>query len=123
MRLEHVNLTVGDLERSIRFYTELFGLRVRWQGTTSSGTPAAHVGDDDSYLAFFEGRGASPAWNYGAVGYNHMGFVVEDLDAAKARVIELGGEVHGEDEYDPGRRLYFTDPDGFEVELVEYATS
>ena len=82
MRLEHVNLTVGDLERSIRFYTELFGLRVRWQGTTSSGTPAAHVGDDDSYLAFFEGRGASPAWNYGAVGYNHMGFVVEDLDAA-----------------------------------------
>ena len=123
MRLEHVNLTVADLERSIRFYTELLGWRVRWQGTTSSGTPAAHVGDDDSYLAFFEGRGASPAWNYGAVGYNHMGFVVEDLDAAKARVIELGGEVHGEDEYDPGRRLYFTDPDGFEVELVEYATS
>lgn len=122
MRLEHVNLTVGDLDRSIRFYTQLLDLRVRWKGTTSSGTPAAHVGDEESYIAFFEGRGASPAWNYGAVGYNHMGFVVDDLDTAKARVLELGGEVHGEDAYDPGRRLYFTDPDGFEVELVEYAT-
>ena len=46
MFLEHVNLTVSDLQRSIDLYSDLLGLHVRWQGTTSDGHPAAHVGDD-----------------------------------------------------------------------------
>ena len=121
MHLEHVNLTVGDLDRSIRFYTQLLGWRVRWKGTTSSGTPAAHVGSDDTYLAFFEGDGRGPAWNYGRVGFNHLGFVVEDMDAALAQLKAQGATVHGDDTYDPGRHVYFEDPDGYEVELVAYA--
>ncbi len=121
MRLEHVNLTVADLERSIRFYSELLGWRVRWQGTTTSGRPAAHVGTDDVYLALFEGSGKPPAWDYGAVGFNHLGFVVDDLAAAKARLAALDAPVHSEQAYDPGDHLYFTDPDGYEVELTQYA--
>lgn len=120
MRLEHVNLTVADLERSIGFYCTLLGLRVRWQGMTAGGTPAAHVGDDAMYLALFEGRGTAPTWDYSTVGYNHMGFVVDDLDAARARLEAQGAPIHAVDPYEPGRRLYFTDPDGLEVELVEY---
>ncbi len=123
MHLEHVNLTVADLDRSIDFYTRLLGWRVRWQGTTSTGRPAAHVGNDDMYLALFEGSGTSPTWDYGRVGFNHLGFVVDDLDDAKARLAELGAPVHNEDDYDPGRRLYFSDPDGLEVELVAYAAA
>lgn len=122
MRLEHVNLTVGDLERSVRFYEQLLDWRVRWRGTTSSGRPAAHVGDDDTYLALFEGAGTAPVWDYDRVGFNHVGFLVDDLEAAKARLAELGAPHHHEDDTEPGRRLYASDPDGHEIELVAYAT-
>ena len=43
MYMEHVNLTVSDLARSVKFYRELFGFDVRWEGTTSTGVAAAHV--------------------------------------------------------------------------------
>ena len=121
MLLEHVNLTVSDLEQSVAFYSNLLGLRVRWKGTTSDGIPAAHVGDDRSYLALFEAKvaGRAPS-DYGAVGLNHFGYVVDDLDAAKRRLAELGAQPHSEQDYEPGRRLYFFDPDGIEVELVQY---
>ncbi len=80
MFLEHVNLTVSDLKRSIDFYTDLLGMRVRWQGTTSGGNPAAHVGDDRCYLALFQSSpdlADRPAVDYNAVGLNHFGFVVD----------------------------------------------
>lgn len=124
MFLEHVNLTVADLDRSIGFYCELLGLRLRWRRAGGDGTTAAaHVGDDRHYLALFEARPGSrrPEPDYESVGLNHFGFVVDDLDAARERLAALGVAPHSEADYDPGRRLYFFDPDGIEVELVEYA--
>ena len=58
MFLEHVNFTVSDLDRSVDFYTRLFGFKVRWKGNLDDGRPAAHIGDDRQYLALFEA--ASP---------------------------------------------------------------
>jgi catechol 2,3-dioxygenase-like lactoylglutathione lyase family enzyme len=121
MRLEHVNLTVSDLDRSIEFYRRLLGLRIRWRGTLSSGLAGAHVGNDEMYIALFQapepGRAGS---DYEAVGLNHFGFVVDRLDECKRRLLEMGAPPHAEQDYDPGRRLYVLDPDGIEVELVEY---
>jgi catechol 2,3-dioxygenase-like lactoylglutathione lyase family enzyme len=55
--LEHVNITVSNLDRSIAFYCNLLGLEVRWQGTVR----AAHIGDKRHYLAMFEtSRKVSP---------------------------------------------------------------
>ena len=121
MRLEHVNLTVSNLDRSIDFYCRLLGLRVRWRGTLSSGLAGAHVGDDDMYIALFQSRepGAVSS-DYDGVGLNHFGFVVDDLADCKGRLIEMGAPPHSEQDYDPGRRLYVMDPDGIELELVEY---
>ena len=53
---------------------------------------------------------------------NHFGIVVADLDDMKRRLAALGTAPHSERDYHPGRRLYFLDPDGMEVELVEYKT-
>ncbi len=121
MFLEHVNLTVSDVARSIRFYCDLFGFDVRWQGQTSRGTDAAHVGTDKYYIALFGAvRATRFERDYAEVGINHLGFVVDDLSAIKERLATLGVEPHSEEDYEPGRRLYFEDPDGIEVELVEY---
>jgi catechol 2,3-dioxygenase-like lactoylglutathione lyase family enzyme len=120
MHLEHVNLTVADVERSARFYRDLLGFEERWRGTTTEGRPALHVGTPDSYLALFEGEPGTVGIDYDRVGFNHFGIVVDDLGAAKQRLAVLGVEIHLEADYEPGRRAYFLDPDGYEVELVEY---
>jgi catechol 2,3-dioxygenase-like lactoylglutathione lyase family enzyme len=121
MHLEHVNLTVSDLDRSIAFYCDLLDLSVRWKGPIGEGRLGAHVGDERCYLALFQA--AAPGrvdLDYDRPGLNHFGFVVENLDDARRRVEQLGATVHHEADYDPGRRIYFLDPDGHEVELVEY---
>ena len=121
MRLEHVNLAVSDLDRSIAFYCELLDLSVRWKGPIDEERIGAHVGDERSYIALFEAATAGTvALDYGRPGINHFGFVVDDLDESRRRVEALGATVHREADYEPGRRIYFLDPDGHEVELVEY---
>ncbi len=123
MFIEHVNLTVSDLERSIDFYSELFDFRLRWRNRRDTGEqPAAHVGDDRSYLAFFEApKPGQVDVDYDKVGLNHFGLVVPDLAPYRSRLHTLGVEPHLERTYDPGERLYFFDPDGIEVELVAYS--
>jgi len=127
MRLEHANLTVSDVARSIDFYTKLFGWRVRWRGEICNETrmaPAAHVGDDASYLSLFEAEEPASAHrvrsNYALPGVNHVGFVVDDLDDLLRRLAGFEIETHLTADYDPGRRAYFFDPDGIEIEVVEY---
>ena len=121
MRLEHVNLTVSDLDRSEAFYRDVLGLRVRWRGLTSDGRRAVHIGDDDMYLALFQAEASGTLEpEYEKVGFNHLGFVVRDLDEVRSRLAAQGITPHLEADYDPGVRLYFYDPDGVEVELVTY---
>ena len=123
MHLEHVNLTVADLERSIDFYSRLFGFSVRWRGESNNGKPAAHVGSDAFYLALFQARDTTieAPKSYDSVGLNHVGFVVDDMDAMKERLVELDTAWKGEQIYDPGHHIYFFDPSGIEIELVQYA--
>jgi catechol 2,3-dioxygenase-like lactoylglutathione lyase family enzyme len=121
MSLEHVNLTVGDLDRSIAFYCDLLDLQLRWKGPIDAERLGAHVGDDRCYLALFQAAaGGAVDLDYLRPGLNHFGFVVDDLDDTRRRLDQLGAGVHREDDYEPGRRIYFLDPDGHEVELVQY---
>lgn len=126
MFLEHVNLTASDLERSVAFYRELLGLDVRWRGQAigeRGPVAAAHIGTEHCYLAIFEAEAAAEGqvgFDYSQPGLNHFGFVVDDLDATRARALALGAQIHFEPEYEPGRRFYLTDPDGLELELVAY---
>lgn len=121
MHLEHVNMTVSDLDRSVDFYREVFGFTERWRGERQTGDHAVHLGLDHFYLALFQGREDGRAPNdYDTVGFNHFGIVVDDLGPIRERLAAAGGHVHLEGDYDPGERIYFFDPDGHEVEVVSY---
>lgn len=62
---------------------------------------------------------AKLAWPKGAP-LNHVAVVVDDLDAAEARVAEAGLTPFNHSDYKPGRRFYFFDPNGIEFEVVSY---
>ena len=122
-RIEHVNLTVRDADRSAALMTRLFGWTVRWKGLAQGGGTTVHVGSDAQYLALYTGPGAAYTDDQFRKGrpLNHLGVEVDDLDAAEARVIEAGLTPFSHGNYEPRRRFYFLDPDGIEFEVVSYA--
>ena len=121
-RIEHVNVTVSDPDRAARLMAALFGWHVRWQGPARNGGRTIHVGSDDHYIALYTGRGVAYTTDDFAKGrpLNHIGVEVDDLAAIEAKVVAAGLRPFGHDDYDPGRRFYFLDPDGIEYEVVSY---
>ena len=118
--LEHVNVTVSDPDRSADLLCRLFGWRIRWAGPAKLNGRTVHVGTDDSYVALWSG---APGSQLGKEDHrlNHIGVLVDDLDAAEQRVIDAGYRPHSHGDYEPGRRFYFDDDDGIEYEVVSYA--
>ncbi|MEZ5811963.1 MAG: VOC family protein [Rhizobiaceae bacterium] len=123
--LEHVNLTVTDPEKTAERLCDLFGWHVRWKGEAKYGGLTVHVGTDNDYLAVYSmgSPAKAPADESYAVrgGLNHIGVVVDDLEAAERRVKAAGYEPHSHADYEPGRRFYFDDDDGIEFEVVSYS--
>ncbi len=121
-RIEHVNVTVSDPERAARLMETLFDWHVRWQGPARDGGRAIHVGSDRHYVALYTGRDQTYGPDDFAKGrpLNHIGVEVDDLDAVEAKVVAAGLRPFAHDDYDPGRRFYFLDPDGIEYEVVSY---
>ena len=122
--LEHVNVTVTDPQQTAEMICRLFGWRIRWRGTAIHGGHTVHVGSDDAYLAVYASgkpaKDGGPSY-HAKGGLNHIGIVVDDLDATEARVKQAGLTPHSHSDYEPGRRFYFHDTDGIEFEVVSYA--
>ena len=123
-RLEHVNVTVTDPAATAAMLSDLFGWRIRWQGAAKLGGHTIHVGEDDTYLAVYtppDGTAKSPESYHSHGGLNHVGVVVDDLDAVEAKAKARGLSTHSHADYEPGRRFYFHDAVGIEWEVVSYA--
>jgi catechol 2,3-dioxygenase-like lactoylglutathione lyase family enzyme len=121
--IEHVNVSVSDVERTAQMLADLFGWRIRWRGGSALGGHTIHVGTDQSYLAVYMAKGSSgqPKGFSKSAPLNHIGVQVDDLDAAETKVKALGLKPFGHGDYEPGRRFYFFDRDGIEFEIVSYA--
>lgn len=122
--LEHVNVTVTDAKKTARMLQDLFGWRIRWEGTAINNGYTVHVGGDDSYVAVYSTENMVDETlrrHMQRGGLNHIGVVVEDLDAVEKRVAVAGFKPHLHADYEPGRRFYFEAHDGIEIEVVSYA--
>ena len=122
-KLEHVNLTVTDPLKSAKMFSDIFGWHIRWQGEAKDGGMTVHVGEENTYLALYtqdkELEGVKDSYSQ-KNGLNHLGFVVADLDIVEQRVRAAGFQPHHFDDYDPGKRFYFNDHSGLELEVVCY---
>jgi catechol 2,3-dioxygenase-like lactoylglutathione lyase family enzyme len=122
-RLEHVNVTVTDPDATAAVLCDLFDWRLRWAGAAKNGGRSVHVGENDTYLALYSpGQPLQAAVNsyLSLGGMNHIGVVVDNLDATERRVIAAGFTPHSHADYEPGRRFYFHDGNGVEIEVVSY---
>ena len=120
--IDHLNLTVSDLDASIDFYRRLFGFDIA-EDSRGDSRPYVIMGRAGvGFVALHQQSDAGPAEG-GRI--NHWGFVVDDFDAVPARLEALGvGALYtdrwpgGVVEYPRSRSLYVADPDGNEIELT-----
>ncbi|WP_286266352.1 VOC family protein [Thalassotalea atypica] len=126
MYLEHLNLVVNDLEETLTFYRAAFPYwEVRGEGTQSwYGTPRRwiHFGDDQQYLTFNDnGSGENRALHTNDLGLAHFAYVTQNLDAVIRRLLSAGFDIAKDGSQDEYRKnVYFLDPNGFEIEFVQY---
>jgi catechol 2,3-dioxygenase-like lactoylglutathione lyase family enzyme len=132
--IQHVDLAVGDVGRSLIFYSTLLGplgLRERFRNPTYRGT------EEVVYLEYgVHGLGLRPAdsgpYRYYGIGIEHLAFEVDraaEVDEAYERCVAAGGEIQspperhyvedGEDYY----AFFAFDPDGIRIEVFAWPGS
>ena len=131
MRLLHTMIRVGNLPRSIAFYTEVLGMTL----LRTSERP------DQKYNLAFVGYGRNPehaeielTYNYGVEQYElgsafgHIAIGVPDVAATCAAVRDKAAALGGAITREPGpvkggttMIAFITDPDGYKIELIERA--
>lgn len=125
MRLLHTMLRVGDLQRSIDFYTRVMGMQLL--RTTER--------PQQKYSLAFVGYGRNPehaeielTYNHGVsryelgTAYGHIAIEVPDAAAACERIRAGGGAVtRAAGPVQGGTTViaFVTDPDGYKIELIE----
>jgi catechol 2,3-dioxygenase-like lactoylglutathione lyase family enzyme len=112
--LTHLALTVSDLERSFRFYHDVFGMVAVYRNESflQAQTPGAR-----DILVLETGT-----QNVGkSGGIKHFGFQLadaRDIDSAAEAIESAGGKILHRGEFCPGEPyVFFTDLDGYEVEV------
>lgn len=125
MRLLHTMLRVGDLQRSIDFYTTVLGMKL----LRTTDRP------EQKYTLAFVGYGSNPeqaelelTYNYGVdkyelgTAYGHLAIGVDDVHAACERIRASGGTITREPGPVKGGTTmiaFVQDPDGYKIELIQ----
>ena len=125
MRILHTMLRVGDMQRSVRFYTGVLGMKV----LRTTDRP------DQKYSLTFVGYGTEEStavleltYNYGVERYDlgtafgHIAIAVPDVKGACERVRKNGGRVTREAGPVKGGTTviaFVEDPDGYKIEFIE----
>jgi len=128
MRLLHTMLRVGDLDRSLAFYTDVLGMRLLRRKDYPSGRfTLAFVGYGDEHehtVLELTHNWDTDRYDLGD-GFGHLALGVDDIHAVCDAIRAKGGRVVRE----PGPMKHGTtviafveDPDGYKVELIELSS-
>jgi lactoylglutathione lyase len=125
MRMLHTMLRVGDLDRSIAFYTEVLGMQLLRKSDNPGG----------KYTLAFVGYGSEDSntvleltYNYGVEkydlgsAYGHVALAVDNAAQACEGIRRRGGKVvreAGPVKHGTTIIAFVEDPDGYRIELIE----
>jgi catechol 2,3-dioxygenase-like lactoylglutathione lyase family enzyme len=132
--LHHVGITVKDLDASIRFYHDVLGLQFSnepspWFDAPELGPAVGVPGATTLELLEYKSppSDTTAPLESNSIGASHVALLVDDIEATKAELeakgIEFFSPVNVVDEgvLAGWRWVYFADPDGYPLELVEVA--
>ena len=128
MRMLHTMLRVGNLEKSISFYTEILGMKVLRQkdypGGKFTNTFVGYGDEKDNTVLELTYNWDTSEYDLGE-GYGHIALGVDDIYGTCDRIKAQGGKVSRE----PGPMKHGTtviafveDPDGYKIELIQLGT-
>ncbi len=125
MRILHTMIRVGDLDRSIAFYTEILGMQlIRRQDFPEGRFTLAFVGygpEDKEAVLELTHNWDTPSYDLGN-GYGHIALAVPDAAAACNEIKQRGGKVvreAGPMKHGSTIIAFVEDPDGYKVELIQ----
>jgi lactoylglutathione lyase len=123
-KIIHTMIRVRDLDASLKFYREVFGLH-----------PSQRLDFDDFSLVYLRNAESETeielTWNRGREqpythgdGYGHVAVVVDDVAARHAELTQAGHAPLPVKEFKRGNQLlarffFITDPDGYKIEVLE----
>ena len=128
MQYLHTMLRVRDLEKSIRFYTEVLGLKLHRKTDYPEGRfTLAFIGLGGNTEPFLEltYNWDTKDYNYGNA-YGHIAFGVKDIYETCKEIEELGGKLiraPGPMKYGKTVIAFVEDPDSYRIELIERSTA
>jgi lactoylglutathione lyase len=115
--LNHININVTDIRRSLDFYQQAFGMTVSFWESNHRMVFLNTPGADDTLTLCQAGDGDPVAGG----GISHFGIRIADraeLDQAVEQVTRAGGKLISRGEHAPGvAYAYLADPDGYVIEL------
>jgi catechol-2,3-dioxygenase len=121
VRLNHAVLFVSDLERSVRFYTETFGMEViaREPRANAAFLRLPRSGNHHDLGLFGVGASGGPK-RRGTVGLYHLAWQVDTIDdlATARQSLRVAGAYTGESSHGATKSVYGADPDGNEFEIM-----
>jgi len=128
MRILHTMIRVGDLERSIRFYTEVLGMRlIRRREYPEGRFTLAFVGygeEKESAVIELTHNWDTPSYDLGN-GFGHIAIEVDDAYQRCEEVKQKGGKVVREAGPMKNSNLviaFIEDPDGYKIEFIQKGT-
>ena len=125
MQFLHTMIRVGDQEKSIKFYTEILGMKVlrqkEYPGGRFTNTFVGYGDETEHTVVELTYNWDTDEYSHGS-GFGHLAFGVEDIYSTCEAMREMGVNITRE----PGPMKHGTtviafveDPDGYKIELIE----
>lgn len=111
----HIAIDVTDIERSEKFYREMFNLEVA--GRSDKFVQLKTPGARDSFFLFRADRPVN--LRAGGLTHMHFGFRIDEKNFERAMeyIKKNGIKIHPNPARGPGRYVYIEDPDGYVIQL------
>ena len=128
MQFLHTMLRVGNLERSLAFYTEVLGMRVlrcqEYPGGRFTNAFVGYCDENEGAVLELTYNWDTSAYDLGS-GFGHIALAVDDARAACELIKAKGGKVTreaGPMKHGTTVIAFAEDPDGYKIELIEKNT-